>query len=107
MSGPMTKTAAMRVAQNAVDEPIGQGTSWQVYGPSHDNAPRWGRTSRSATCYAAARAIRTRWVAAITLALMGVDDDGFYLHHNSGSARELVNLTLRKRAATRPQTEGV
>jgi len=90
----MSKTAALAAASRAVGAPVGERTSWQVIGPYRDTDIDGPSTTASASSYTQARAIRTRWVAQIALALMGVEDDGYIVHHMDGSARAMVDAVL-------------
>lgn len=67
----MSKTAAIAKARTAVGQPIGRGTSWQVYGPYYYDKLSGPTTAVNADSYWKARSARTDWVAEIALVLMG------------------------------------
>ena len=95
-----SKTAALKTARQAVSHPVGQRTSWQVYGPYYTDDLSGPSTAVSADSYFKARARRTRWVAHIALALMGYEGDDLYevdmiADREGGSAGSIVNACLR------------
>jgi hypothetical protein len=70
-----SKTAALKKARDLVGMPIGQGTSWSVYGPYDHRKPAGPSTECRADSYFKAIAKRAKWVSQITLCLMGWEDE--------------------------------
>ena len=91
----LTKTAALKIARSAVSMPFGSGTSWSINHPYRhatlDDLSGPG-TSRNATSYSAAMAMRATTVADITLSLMGINsDDAQYAIHNPQPADRTIS----------------
>lgn len=97
----MSKTAAIKAARQAVGQPCGRGTSWQIYGPYYSTAEglRGPTTSINADSYWSARAKRSHWVASLSLCLMGWDPDDAECatYGVTGSITEIVDAALRGR----------
>lgn len=70
-----TMTKALRAAARAVSPPCLAGYRWHVYGPHDDARPDGASETRCADSYALALALRTQWVAAVALLLLGHDRD--------------------------------
>ncbi len=68
----MTKTAALRAAQNAVGRPFGHGTSWGFYSPYSLDNPTGPSTEVRANGYQQAVHRRANRVASLALHMMGV-----------------------------------
>jgi len=96
----MTKTAALKIARNAVSMPSGRGTSWVIYHPYRHatlDDLRGPSTSRNASSYAGALAMRSRTVADITLSLMGINSiDAQAAIYNASPCAiiEMVNIGI-------------
>lgn len=74
----LSKTAALREARKCVSHPIGQGTSWSLYGPYAYSDLTGPSTERHSDNYWRAMALRRAWVTDIALTLMGYDADDAY-----------------------------
>ena len=97
-----SKTAALKTARQAVGHPVGQRTSWQVYGPYRATDLNGPSTALNADSYHMARARRTRWVAHIALTLMGYEGEDLYevdmIAEQGGSTESIVNAYIRDHA---------
>lgn len=96
----MSKTAAIRAARHAVGQPVGRGTSWQVYGPyySTENGLSGPSTSINADSYTSARAKRTQWVCSLALRLMGWNSISaeYAAYSESGSVEDIIKRALER-----------
>jgi len=100
MEKTMTKTAALRAAQDAVSRPIGSGTSWCIYTPYRVGDLRGPTTEVRANSYDKIVRIRANRVATHAIALMGirfgrVPVDYIENVHGPMSARSYVNQVLK------------
>jgi hypothetical protein len=78
------KTAAINQASKAVSAPIGQDTSWHLYGPYDMSDLDGPSTEITADSYWHARAERTAWVAQIALRILGMSgEDADYAVHTA------------------------
>ncbi|MBL8254667.1 MAG: hypothetical protein JNJ76_13820 [Candidatus Competibacter sp.] len=72
----MTKTAALRAAQDSVSRPIGHGTSWRFYTPYYPSDPSGPNTEICSDGYHKMVQWRAKSVATIALHMMGVAQNG-------------------------------
>lgn len=90
----MSKTAAIKIARDAVSQPIGNRTSWMLIGPYRANDIEGPTTEINADSYWSALAKRTKWVAFIALVLMGYDaaDVDYWTHELCGRETTINGL---------------
>jgi hypothetical protein len=93
----MSKSAALKVATNAVGKPIGRGTSWLFYAPYYADKVDGPSTEYRASSYAMALTRRTQCVVDVALAQMGIKGSA-YLDGETGSAKDLLDLVLSDQA---------
>jgi len=72
MKAKISKTAALRAAQNAVGRPVGHGTNWCFYGPYRVSDPYGPITEVRANSYTKIVQKRANCVASVAIAMMGV-----------------------------------
>jgi len=96
----MNRTEALRIAQNAVCDPIRySSSSYILYGPYHDDDPTGPTTELNCDSYRKALQRRTEWVASIVLNLLGADGgmvDEIVNRHGPMSAAKLVRYAMAK-----------
>lgn len=106
---PMSKTAALKAAQAACGSIRRRSaTDYVCYVPYYDTKPRGPSTEVQASDYWKCRAARTRRVAEIALALMGVDgNDGWETERaiscfGETTARGIVDRVLAETREDQP-----
>lgn len=109
---PLSKTAALKAAQAACGSICRRSsTDYVCYVPFYDTKPHGPSTELQASDYWRCRAARTRRVATIALALMGVDgDEGWEIEravclHGETTARGIVDRVLAELAKDRQPCE--
>lgn len=100
MNAPaMSKTAALKAAQAACGRIIRRSsTDYVCYVPFYDTRPDGPSTELQASDYWKCRAWRTRKVARIALALMGIDDPDYQIEHAAEVAGETTARGILERA---------
>jgi len=99
----LTKTQAIKTARGYVSTPIRcDDRAYVVCGPWDDNKPNGPSTEYQANNYFRARTVRTRWVARVALALLGLlDGDAMHFVDNSleTTIEGIVNAYLETKHA--------
>lgn len=93
----MTRNKALRIASHVVSAPVRVSrTSYLVYGPYRDDDPYGRRTGINTDSYPRAVALRARWVARISLHLMGRSDAADWIGADVGCAAEQVRRAMAR-----------
>ncbi len=95
----LSKTAAIKQARTFVSLPHRRSsTDYVVHAPWDSSKPHGASTELQASTYPAALAMRTRSVARVAVALMGVPYTGameYALAYDGGTVEHLVGMLLR------------
>lgn len=102
----ISKTAALKIGNNAVCAPISQNgggvKDWLVIGPWKDAEPEGARTETRASSYPSALHIRAFWIASVALHAMRPEwggDESYAIHAATEKCgREMTARAILNRA---------